>query len=57
MMVDKIIFPVVIKHIFKEATKEKFREILKSNQNQKEMKRVFHGRKSMKFTNECVVAF
>ena len=57
MMVDKRISPVVIKHIFKKATKEKFREILKSNQNQKEMKRVFHGRKSMKFTNECVVTF
>ena len=30
---------------------------MKSNQNQKEMEKVFHGRESMKFTNECVVAF
>ena len=41
MMVDKRIFPVVIKHIFKKATKNNFREILKSNENQKEMKKYF----------------
>ena len=39
MMADKRISSVIMKHIFKKGTKETFQEILKSNQNQKEIKK------------------
>ena len=57
MMVDRKILPVRIDQLFKKPTKDKLKERLKSNVNQKVMNKLFKARKSMKYTIECINRF